>query len=389
MDDRGPMCPCGGAGYAILTRQLLHMDRPRELPKLTQEKASDPGGTAVVYFTHGEPGEYDQIGWVHQFRELDHMGIRSMNMKLAWMAFREPNATQVVKEMAHNNIKKIVFFSAAISAEGIHSQSDIPGLVEKGQGLQGHRDSRPGRLLRSSHGHRGPQGEDRPSPGRVEIANGRAKQDLRKVFVPHPSVQERMKVGVVSVQGAFPEHLKAIREALHRSHLDGEAVSVRRRQEMAGLDAIILPGGESTTIARLMVRFGLYEGLVDLAKEGTPIMGTCAGEVLLAKEGDEEVAKTGTKLLGLMDMAVDRNAFGRQRESFEVELPIKGFDRPFHAIFIRAPLIRRVWGRCEELAHYHGGVVMARQDNLLALSFHPELSHDTRIHEMLVGMAKR
>jgi len=198
-----------------------------------------------------------------------------------------------------------------------------------------------------------------------------------------------MKVGVISVQGAFPEHIKAIKQALANLHVDGAAITVRKRQEMEGLDAVILPGGESTTIARLMVRFGLHEGLIDLANDGTPILGTCAGEVLLAKEGDEEVAKTRTRLLGLMDMAVDRNAFGRQRESFEVELPIKGFDRPFHAIFIRAPLIRRVWGRCEELAHYNGGTVMARQDNLLALSFHPELSRDTRIHEMLVDMVKK
>jgi 5'-phosphate synthase pdxT subunit len=198
-----------------------------------------------------------------------------------------------------------------------------------------------------------------------------------------------MKVGVISVQGAFPEHIKSIKAAMSVSHVQGEVISVRRKQEMDGLDAVILPGGESTTIARLMVRFGLHDLLIDMANRGTPIMGTCAGEVLLAKEGDEEVARTETRLLGLMDMAVDRNAFGRQRESFEVELRIKGMDGPFHAIFIRAPLIRRVWGRCEELAHYNDGIVMARQDNLLALSFHPELSKDTRIHELLISMAKR
>lgn len=198
-----------------------------------------------------------------------------------------------------------------------------------------------------------------------------------------------MKVGVISVQGAFPEHIAATRQAMAALGVEGQAVSVRRRQEVAGLDAAILPGGESTAIARLLVRFDLHQALIDMARKGLPIMGTCAGEVLMAKEGDDEVARTETKLLGLMDMAVDRNAFGRQRESFEVELPIKGMDRPFHAVFIRAPLIRRVWGRCEELARYNGGVVMARQDNLLALSFHPELSQDTRVHELLVSMAKR
>jgi 5'-phosphate synthase pdxT subunit len=108
--------------------------------------------------------------------------------------------------------------------------------------------------------------------------------------------------------------------------------------------------------------------------------------VLLAKEGDGQVEKTDTKLLGLMDMAVDRNAFGRQRESFEAELRIKGLEKPFPAVFIRAPLITRIWGKCQEMARYESCIVMARQENLMALSFHPELSSDTRIHEMLIKM---
>ena len=157
---------------------------------------------------------------------------------------------------------------------------------------------------------------------------------------------------------------------------------------MDQMDAIIIPGGESTTISRLLVRFGLHERIVQLADDGVPILGTCAGLVLLAKEGDGQVEKTDTKLLGLMDMAVDRNAFGRQRESFEAELKVQGLERPFPAIFIRAPLITRVWGRCQEMARYEGRIVMARQENLIALSFHPELSSDTRMHEMLIKMVR-
>jgi len=115
-------------------------------------------------------------------------------------------------------------------------------------------------------------------------------------------------------------------------------------------------------------------------------MGTCAGCVLLSKEGDEQVDRTGTVLLGLMDMSVRRNAFGRQRESFEAMLEVEGLDSPFPAIFIRAPVIESFWNDCQPYCQYNGRTVMARQGNLLALSFHPELCSDTRIHEMLIGM---
>ena len=196
-----------------------------------------------------------------------------------------------------------------------------------------------------------------------------------------------MKVGVISVQGAFPEHIAMAEQAMRNLGRTGTAISVRRVSDLDGAGAVILPGGESTTISRLMVRFGIFDRILELAGEGVPIMGTCAGLVLLAKEGDEEVNRTETRLLGLMDMAVDRNAFGRQRESFETELRIKGMDKPFPAVFIRAPIIRRLWGGAEEIARHKDGIVMAQQENLLALSFHPELSKDTRVHEMLIGMA--
>lgn len=198
-----------------------------------------------------------------------------------------------------------------------------------------------------------------------------------------------MRIGVVSVQGAFPEHIKISKMAMERMEIEGEVFAVRKGQELEGMDCLIIPGGESTTIAKLLWRFGLAQRILDMAASGTPIMGTCAGMVLLAKEGDEQVEKTGTKLLGLMNMSVARNAFGRQRESFEANLDVEGLDKPFPAVFIRAPVIERVWGVCRALSKYQERVVMARQGNILALSFHPELSGDTRIHEMLISMAKR
>ena len=195
-----------------------------------------------------------------------------------------------------------------------------------------------------------------------------------------------MKAGVISVQGAAPEHMAALKVAMANLGMEGEAVSVRRAKDLEGLECLVIPGGESTTISKLLRRFDLFDRIIDLANGGMPILGTCAGCVLLSKEGDDQVEKTETELLKLMDMAVDRNAFGRQRESFEVPLTIKGLAEQFPAVFIRAPLITRVWGRCEPLATHSSSIVMAKQDNLVALSFHPELSGDSRIHEMLLRM---
>lgn len=195
-----------------------------------------------------------------------------------------------------------------------------------------------------------------------------------------------MKAGVVSVQGAAPEHLRAFQKAMQSMDIDGEAMFVRRKEDLEDVQCLALPGGESTTISKLLQRFDIFQRIVELAEEGVPIMGTCAGCILLAKEGGEEVKKSGTRLMGMMDMAVKRNAFGRQRESFEAPLEVKGLDRPFPAIFIRAPAITRVWRECEVYSSYEDYIVMARQDNLLGLSFHPELSGDTRIHELLLDM---
>ncbi len=194
-----------------------------------------------------------------------------------------------------------------------------------------------------------------------------------------------MKVGVTAVQGDVKEHLEIVERALADEGLKGRAVPVRRPEVLEEVASLILPGGESTTIAKLLVKFGLFDLARRRAQEGMPLMGTCAGCILLAKEGDTQVRATGTPLLGLMNMAVDRNAFGRQRESFEADLEVDGLGAT-RGVFIRAPAIRRVWNGCRALARLEDVIVMARQDHLLGLTFHPELSGNTAIHRHFLGL---
>ena len=191
---------------------------------------------------------------------------------------------------------------------------------------------------------------------------------------------------MISVQGAVPEHLRMSQAALEAMGRKGTALAVRRLDELKAVDCLIIPGGESTTISKLLRKFGLFEEIVAMGRSGVPIMGTCAGCVLLAEKGGEQTERTGTELLSLMEMSVDRNAFGRQRESFEASLDIEGLDSPFPGVFIRAPLITKAWGACRVVCRHQGEAVMARQDNLMALSFHPELTGDPRLHQMLFDM---
>jgi len=199
-----------------------------------------------------------------------------------------------------------------------------------------------------------------------------------------------LSIGIVALQGAVSEHLAAVRAAATSpgsrglTHAPIEVFQVRQSEGMETADGIIMPGGESTTISKLLMQFGLKDTLIHRVENGMPIMGTCAGMVLLAKEGDAEVERTGTELLGLMDMEINRNAFGRQRESFEHMLDIEGMDSPFPGVFIRAPGAVKVWGSCRSLCTVGDYTVMAEQDNRMALAFHPELTDDTRIHEMFL-----
>jgi 5'-phosphate synthase pdxT subunit len=194
------------------------------------------------------------------------------------------------------------------------------------------------------------------------------------------------RAGVVGLQGAVSEHIESLNRAYNEAGEKGEAIWVRRPEDLELVDCLVLPGGESTTISKLLLTFGLHEHLVRRAEEGMPLLGTCAGMIVMCQEGDEEVKRTDTTLLGLLSAQVDRNAFGRQRESFEAELDVEGLTEPLHAVFIRAPAIVRVWDDCRPLARMNGKIVMVRQGTLLAASFHPELTSDTRVHRMLLDM---
>jgi 5'-phosphate synthase pdxT subunit len=197
-----------------------------------------------------------------------------------------------------------------------------------------------------------------------------------------------MRIAVIAIQGNVEEHIESAKKAMEDMGIRGEVVPVRHSGTIPTCDAIILPGGESTTLGRLMAREGIDIEIKEAAASGKPIMGTCAGLVLLAKDGGEQVMRTGQQLLGLMDISVDRNAFGGQRESFEMPLEVPMLDSPYNVVFIRAPVITRVGPDVEVLASFDDKIVAARQGNILGLAFHPELTDDLRIHYYFLGMVK-
>lgn len=185
-----------------------------------------------------------------------------------------------------------------------------------------------------------------------------------------------MKIGVLALQGAVAEHIRSLQLA------GAEAVTVKRIEQLEEIDGIVIPGGESTTIGKLMRQYGFIEALQQFSAQGKPLFGTCAGLIVLA----ERIAGHDQAHLSLMNMTVSRNAFGRQRESFETDLDVKGIDEPIRAVFIRAPLIQEVGEGVEVLSMYHNEIVTARQGHLLACSFHPELTDDYRLHQYFVDM---
>ncbi|MEM3396406.1 MAG: pyridoxal 5'-phosphate synthase glutaminase subunit PdxT [Thermoplasmata archaeon] len=185
-----------------------------------------------------------------------------------------------------------------------------------------------------------------------------------------------MKIGVLGIQGAVSEHVEITWKAMEELKIKGEVLVVKRLEHLEGLDGLIIPGGESTTISSMLKRTGLFEEVRKKAIAGMGIMGTCAGAIMLAKKVNEGNVET----LALMDIAVSRNAYGRQVDSFEADVEIAGFDRKFRAIFIRAPIITEAWGDAKVLATDGKNIIMVEQGNHLALTFHPELTGDTRIH---------
>jgi pyridoxal 5'-phosphate synthase pdxT subunit len=188
-----------------------------------------------------------------------------------------------------------------------------------------------------------------------------------------------VKIGVLALQGAFREHMDMLRQ------LGVDSAAVRLPADLEGLSGLIIPGGESTTMRKLIARWGLREPILDLARQGAPIFGTCAGMIVLANDivdGDEPV-------LPLLDVSVRRNAFGRQLDSFETDfdVPMLG-DAPVHGVFIRAPIVEHVGADVDVLARLDDGrPVAVRQRNVIATAFHPELAGETRFHRLVATMA--
>lgn len=195
-----------------------------------------------------------------------------------------------------------------------------------------------------------------------------------------------IKIGVLGIQGAISEHVNMLNRSFAKLGINGDVISIRKGTDLEHIHGLIIPGGESTTISKLIQKMDIAKKIKELAGEGIPLFGTCAGLILFAKKGDMQTKKTNQKLLNLMDIGIDRNAFGRQRESFETEIWIDFLNSNFHAIFIRAPIIKEVWGNVKIEAKYQDKIVAASQDNLLVTAFHPELSEDTRIHEYFINM---
>lgn len=186
-----------------------------------------------------------------------------------------------------------------------------------------------------------------------------------------------MRVGVLALQGGVIEHIR------HVEALGAKAVPVKYKEELAEIDRLILPGGESTAIGLLLKKSGLVEGIIDFARQGKPVWGTCAGMILLAKE----IAGETENHLGLMDITVQRNAYGSQLESFRIETVIPAVSStPVPLVFIRAPYIVKTGPGVDVLLTLDGKIVAARQKNLLATSFHPELTDDLRLHRYFLGM---
>lgn len=189
-----------------------------------------------------------------------------------------------------------------------------------------------------------------------------------------------MKVGILSLQGDVSEHVFAMKRAMQDLKLNGDVTEVKETKEIRDINALIIPGGESTTIGKLLKKGRMDEEIRKLAKK-IPIMGTCAGLILLGRDNRNS--------LGLMNIKVRRNAFGRQRESFEADLRIPKLGKELYpAVFIRAPVIEQAGRGVEILAEYDGKTVMVQQDNLIGMAFHPELTPDLRIHKYFLGLTK-
>ncbi|MDQ3645326.1 MAG: pyridoxal 5'-phosphate synthase glutaminase subunit PdxT [Actinomycetota bacterium] len=189
-----------------------------------------------------------------------------------------------------------------------------------------------------------------------------------------------MKIGILALQGDVREHAAALRSC------GATPLEVRSAAQLGDVDALVLPGGESTTIGKLLDRAGLLSLLAERVDAGMPVYGTCAGLILLAR--DVSGPHDAPHRVGALDVTVTRNGYGRQGESFEADLSIEGFDEPFRAVFIRAPVVERIGDGVDVLARRRDEPVLVRQGLLLASSFHPEMTDDPRVHRLFVDMVE-
>ncbi|MVT13129.1 MAG: pyridoxal 5'-phosphate synthase glutaminase subunit PdxT [Euryarchaeota archaeon] len=190
-----------------------------------------------------------------------------------------------------------------------------------------------------------------------------------------------VNIGILNIQGDVSEHAEMARQALEDLGLQGNVIYVKSLFDLEKINGLIIPGGESTTISRLLKTTGLFEKIRERALKGDlGIMGTCAGTIVISKEtGDPRVLP-----MGIIDIEIKRNAYGRQYSSFQVMLKIKGLDKPFPAVFIRAPIIKNVSNDVEIMATYGDDIVFVKKGKIFALTFHPELTNDNRIHRMFI-----
>jgi 5'-phosphate synthase pdxT subunit len=190
-----------------------------------------------------------------------------------------------------------------------------------------------------------------------------------------------VNIGILNIQGDVSEHAEMARQALEDLGLQGNVIYVKSLFDLEKINGLIIPGGESTTISRLLKTTGLFEKIRERALKGDlGIMGTCAGTIVISKEtGDPRVLP-----MGIIDIEIKRNAYGRQYSSFQVMLKIKGLDKPFPAVFIRAPIIKNVSNDVEIMATYGDDIVFVKKGKIFAMTFHPELTNDNRIHRMFI-----
>jgi len=201
---------------------------------------------------------------------------------------------------------------------------------------------------------------------------------------------KRLKIGVFGLQGDIEEHIAITKLALTEMDLNGEAFWTKTSEDIERVDGLIIPGGESTVIGRLAYYNRSLEAVKERIYGGMPVLGTCAGLIMLAKEVyDRVVGEVRQPVLGVMDIVVERNAFGRQRESFEANLKIPALgEEPFRGVFIRAPAIREVGPEVNVLCKLNETIVAAQQNNIIGVSFHPELTNDTRLHRYFIKIIK-